>query len=299
MNTATDISATMRIHQPYPGLFAYYDGRIAGKRLHSAEPNWLDDGAYSLGVASFALVSGSQALVYDTHISLDHANAIRRHLESLGVTSIRVVMSHWHTDHVAGNGGFADCPILANSLTIETLKAKREVLENKTPPIKPVVMPTESFDRELTLTIGSWTVRLLQFDIHSADGTVLFIPALGVLLAGDTLEDTVTYISEPEHIDRHILDLKRMAELPIRRILPNHGAEEIIAAGGYPPSLIEANRAYLERLLARRDDPRLGDESLAVFAKPEISTGAIGYFAAYEEVHSQNIAVLRGAAPDE
>ena len=259
MGTTTDISATMRIHQPYPGLFAYYDGRIAGKRLHSPEPNWLDDGAYSLGVASFALVSGAQALVYDTHISLDHARSIRHHLEGLGVSSIRVVMSHWHTDHVAGNGGFADCPILANSLTIETLKAKRKVLENKTPPIKPVVMPTESFDGEMTLTIGSWTVQLLQFDIHSADGTVLFIPAMGVLLAGDTLEDTVTYISEPEHIDRHILDLKRMAELPIRHILPNHGAEEIIAAGGYPPSLIEANRLYLERLLARRDDPQLGD----------------------------------------
>ena len=298
MGTTTDISATMRIHQPYPGLFAYYDGRIAGKRLHSPEPNWLDDGAYSLGVASFALVSGAQALVYDTHISLDHARSIRHHLEGLGVSSIRVVMSHWHTDHVAGNGGFADCPILANSLTIETLKAKRKVLENKTPPIKPVVMPTESFDGEM-LTIGSWTVQLLQFDIHSADGTVLFIPAMGVLLAGDTLEDTVTYISEPEHIDRHILDLKRMAELPIRHILPNHGAEEIIAAGGYPPSLIEANRLYLERLLARRDDPQLGDESLAVFAEPEISSGAIVYFAPYEEVHRQNIAVLHGAPTDE
>ncbi len=299
MVSSADMSATMRIHQPYPGLFAYYDGRIAGKRLHSPEPNWLDDGAYSLGVASFALVSGHEALVYDTHISLDHARAIRRHLESLGVKSIRVVMSHWHTDHVAGNGGFADCPILANSLTIETLKAKREVLENKTPPIKPVVMPTESFDRQLTLTIGSWTVELLQFDIHSADGTVLFIPAMGVLLAGDTLEDTVTYISEPEHIHRHIHDLKRMAELPIRRILPNHGAEEIIAAGGYPPSLIKANRLYLERLRSRINDPHLGEDSLAVFAEPEISSGATIYFAPYEEVHRQNIAVLRGALPDE
>ena len=34
------------------------------------------------GVASYAIVSGSQALVYDTHISVDHAKAIRAHRNS-------------------------------------------------------------------------------------------------------------------------------------------------------------------------------------------------------------------------
>ncbi|MDZ7875001.1 MAG: MBL fold metallo-hydrolase [Rhizobium sp.] len=122
------LAETMRIHEPYPGLFAYYDGRILGKRLHSDKPNWLDDGAYSLGVASYAIVSGREALVYDTHISFDHARAIRSHLSGLGVTSIRVVLSHWHTDHVAGNAGFIDCPILSNTLTRNTLIEKRKVL---------------------------------------------------------------------------------------------------------------------------------------------------------------------------
>ena len=56
------LAGTMRIHEPYPGVFAYYDGRIEGKRLHSARPNWLDDGAYSLGVASYAIASGPEAL---------------------------------------------------------------------------------------------------------------------------------------------------------------------------------------------------------------------------------------------
>jgi cyclase len=293
------LAETMRIHEPYPGIFAYYDGRIAGKRLHSQEPNWLDDGAYSLGVASFAIVSGAQALVYDTHISLDHAAAIRAHLVSLGVTAIQVVMSHWHTDHVAGNGGFADCPILSNRLTLETLKAKRAVLEAKTPPIKPVVMPTETFEGETVRHVGEIEVRLMQFDIHSADGTVLFLPALDLLFAGDTLEDSVTYISEPEHVARHIVELDRLATLPIRRILPNHGAEEIIQAGGYPPSLIASNRDYLTRLTARIAEPALDTESLEAFLAPEIAKGSALYFAPYEEVHLQNIAVLRGAPADE
>ncbi len=293
------LAETMRIHEPYPGLYAYYDGRILGKRLHSDKPNWLDDGAYSLGVASYAIVSGQEALVYDTHISFDHARAIRSHLSSLGVTSIRVVLSHWHTDHVAGNAGFIDCPILSNKLTRDTLIEKRKVLVAKDPPINPVVMPTETFEGETVLKVGDITVKLMQFDIHSADGTVLLLPHLGVLLAGDTLEDTVTYISEPEKTARHIVELERLAGLDFVRILPNHGDEQVIASGGYPPSLVTATRDYLARLLSRIEDPALADESLESFIAPELRSGSLTYFAPYEAVHSQNIAVLKGAPADE
>ena len=294
-----NLAETMRIHEPYPGIFAYYDGRIEGKRLHSDKPNWLDDGAYSLGVASYAIVSGAEALVYDTHISFDHARAIRSHLSGLGVRNIRVVLSHWHTDHVAGNAGFIDCPILSNTLTRNTLIEKRKVLAEKDPPINPVVMPTETFEGETTLQVGEITVKLMQFDIHSADGTVLLLPHLGLLLAGDTLEDSVTYISEPEHTARHIAELDRLAALEFTRILPNHGDEQVIATGGYRSSLVTATRDYLNRLLARLDDPELDKESLRNFIAPELAAGTLTYFPPYEAVHKQNIAVLKGALPDE
>lgn len=293
------LAETMRIHEPYPGLYAYYDGRILGKRLHSDKPNWLDDGAYSLGVASYAIVSKREALVYDTHISFDHARAIRSHLSSLGVTSIRVVLSHWHTDHVAGNAGFIDCPILSNKLTRDTLIEKRKVLVAKDPPINPVVMPTETFAGEMTLEVGDITMKLMQFDIHSADGTILLLPHLGVLLAGDTLEETVTYISEPNNTSRHIAELDRLATLDFVRILPNHGDEQVIASGGYPPSLVTATRDYLTRLLMRLDEPGLSDESLQSFIAPELAAGTLTYFAPYEAVHSQNIAALKGVSADD
>lgn len=289
----TDLAATLRILEPYPGLYAYYDGRIAGKRLHSPERNWLDDGAYSLGVASYAIISDSEALVYDTHISLDHAHAIRRHLEGLGVSRICVVLSHWHTDHIAGNAVFADCEIIANRLTAQAMIDNAAVLAAKTPPIDPVVMPNSLFNERLELEVGKRTVELLQFDIHSADGTVLFLPDIGVLLAGDTLEDTVTYISEPEHTLRHIEELDRLAELPIRHILPNHGSEERIGGGGYAPDLIQANRDYLMRLTETIGDPDLDKTSLADFIAPELAHGSVIYFEPYERVHRDNIAALR------
>jgi cyclase len=293
----TDMTATLRILQPHPGIFAYYDGRIAGKRLHAETANWLDDGAYSLGVASYAVVDGGEALVYDTHISLPHGRAIRAHLEMLGVTSIRVVLSHWHKDHIAGNAVFADCEIIARSLTAERLVQNRAKIKNANPPILPAVLPTTTFDGELDLTVGSRRVELLPFAIHSADGTVLWLPEDELLLAGDTLEDTVTYIAEASELSTHIAELDRLKTLPIARILPCHGDPDRIAAGGYRPNLIDANRAYLERLLQAVTAGVAIDPSLESFVAEEIASQAILYFAPYEEVHASNIAAVTAAFP--
>lgn len=283
--------ATLRILEPYPGVFAYYDGRIEGKRLHSQGPNWLDDGAYALGIASYAVADGDEALVYDTHISLDHAQAIRAHLEGLGFTAIRVVLSHWHDDHIAGNGVFADCKIIALRRTAELLAANREKIESADPPIAPLVMPNQLFEGRLDLTVGARRVELHHFDIHSADGNILWLPDIRILFAGDTLEDTITYVSEAEHIAAHIGELERMRSWPIHRILPNHGAPDRIAAGGYEMSLIAANKRYLERLAKASSEERLTD-----FIADDIASGAVTYFEPYEAVHQENIAAVKGVA---
>lgn len=286
----SDMTSTLRIFEPYPGIFAYYDGRIEGRRLHSAEPNWLDDAAYGLGVASYAIVDGGEALVYDTHISLSHAQAIRAHLEALGVTSIRVVLSHSHVDHVAGNAAFADCEIIALQATADLLAANREKLAAREPPLSPLVLPNRVFERRLVLSVGARRVELHHFEIHSADGNVLWLPDDGLLLAGDTVEDTVTYIAEPARVVEHVRGLERLRAWPIRRILPSHGDAARIAAGGYEPSLIDANRRYLQRLL----DPvtRRSGGSLKAFVADDLASGAILYFEPYEAVHSKNIAAL-------
>ncbi|CDZ61914.1 Putative bifunctional enzyme HhdD isomerase + cyclase/dehydrase [Neorhizobium galegae bv. orientalis] len=291
----SEMTSTLRILEPYPGIFAYYDGRVPGKRLHAKTANWLDDGAYSLGVASYAIVDHGEALVYDTHISLDHAKAIRTHLERLGVTTIRVVLSHWHKDHIAGNAIFSDCEIIALRLTAETLKENREKIESANPPISPLVLPTTLFDGRLELTVGTRRIELHHFAIHSADGNVVWMPDERLLLAGDTLEDTVTYISEAAEIGSHIAELARMASWPIAKILPAHGDAERIASGGYGPDLIDANRAYLRHMAGAIAAGQDIDPSLESFVEEEVASGAVLYFAPYEEVHASNIAAVRAA----
>lgn len=289
--TIAPMGSTLRILRPAPHVLAFYDGRVPGVRAYAETPNWLDDGAYALGICSFAVVDGTEALIYDTHISLEHARIIRRTLEDAGVRHMRVVLSHWHDDHVAGNAVFADCEIIANRLTAEILAAHRPQMESATPPICPLVLPNRLFEGTLALTVGAVPVELRQMDIHSRDGTVALLPG-GVLLAGDTLEDPITYVDEPDRLSRHLEGLAEMARWPLARILPNHGAEAVIAAGGYGPALIGATRIYVEALLAAQADPARAEPDLRTLLAPQFAAGTLRYFPPYEAVHHGNLVAV-------
>ena len=275
----------LRVFEPHPGILAFYDGRVAGHRFADG-PNWVDDGALSLGIASYALIAGAQAIVYDTHVSVPHGRFIRQALADRGVTEIRVVLSHWHLDHVAGTEAFADCQVIANARTLAHLTARQAGIEAGTdhglPAIKPLILPDLVFEGCMTLDLGEERVELIEANIHSDDATVLWLPDRGILLAGDTVEDCVTYVGAPEDFEIHLADLARLEALGAAWVLPNHGAAQVIAAGGYGPGLLAATADYIQHLQA--DDPRPMAEIIA----PWLNNGTLRYFEPYEAVHSQN-----------
>lgn len=282
-------TATLRVLEPAPKILAFYDGRIAGARLHSPTWNWLDDAAYTLGIASYAVVDGSDALIYDTHISLDHARWIRSELERRGVTSIRVVLSHHHKDHVAGTEVFADCEIIAGNKTAMALVEKEESYSKSDPPINPVIMPTTVFEGEMKLSVGTTDIELRPLDIHSHDGVALVIPKSRILLAGDALEDSVTFVAEPERLEIHLAELDRLSTWDIAAILPCHGDPDRIAQGGYDNSFITATKQYVAKLLQFRDEAELTELTLWEFAKDWFEDASLIYYKAYEAVHQDNL----------
>jgi glyoxylase-like metal-dependent hydrolase (beta-lactamase superfamily II) len=285
----------LRVLEPHPNVLAFYDGRVPGYRFASGS-NWVDDGALSLGIASYAIIDGSEALVYDTHVSVPHAQAIREVLAARGVRRFTVALSHWHLDHVAGNEVFAGCEIIACNRTAENLAAHRSTIEAGTydgpPPIRPLVMPSRTFEGRLSISIGNLTADLLQFDIHSDDGVVVWLGQDRLLLAGDTLEDTVTYVAEPDHLSRHLPELDRLAGLSPARILPNHGSSDRIASGGYGHDLIAATARYVGELLAMKTKPERRTMPLGDLVADDVRSGALEYFEGYEAVHQRNIACV-------
>jgi cyclase len=279
----------VRTLRPTPEIYALYDGRVEGYRFSEAS-NWVDEGALSLGICSYAIVDGDEALIYDTHVSVEHARYVRRTLEREGVTRFTVLLSHWHLDHVAGTAAFADCEILAGRETAELLTRHRRAIQAGThrgpPAIDPLVPPTRVLSGRSTFAIGRLEVELIPVNIHSRDATVVWLPERRVLLAGDTMEDTVTFVAEPEQLRAHGADLERLAALRPERILPNHGDPDVIAAGGYSDGLIRATRQYIDSLL-REPDAREGE--LRELMAEALEAGWITYFAPYEAVHRHNL----------
>ena len=282
----------LRIFEPHPGVLAFYDGRITGQRF-AAFDNWVDNGAIELGIASYAILSGTHALVYDTHVSVPHALAIRAELTARGVGQITVVLSHWHLDHVAGTEAFAECEVIANTRTAALLAEHKAGIEDAThhgpPAINPLILPTRTFSGRMTLTIGRQRVDLIAANIHSDDATVLWLPDRRLLFAGDTVEDCVTYIGEPADLSIHLADLDRLAALGPSRILPNHGHPDVIAAGGYGPGLIAATQRYIRWL---REVPH-ADVPMTDVIGADVAAGILRPFAPYEAVHAQNVARVR------
>jgi glyoxylase-like metal-dependent hydrolase (beta-lactamase superfamily II) len=289
----------LRVLRPAAGVFAFYDGRVDGYRF-DARPNWVDDGALSLGIASYAIVSGASALVYDTHVSVEHGRWIRGVLEDAGVRTFTVVLSHWHLDHVAGTGAFGDCEVIACERTADLLAANREAIVSSSlegpPAIDPLVLPTTTFRDLLELEIGELHVELLHTDIHSDDATVVWWPDRELLLCGDTMEDTVTYVGEPENLRTHRANLDGLRRLRPKRILPNHGDPDVIAAGGYADGLIGATEQYIDFLLRSRGDASLGQLTLREVVAA-LGNDALHYYAPYEDVHRQNLEVVRRRRP--
>jgi glyoxylase-like metal-dependent hydrolase (beta-lactamase superfamily II) len=179
------------------------------------------------------------------------------------------------------------------------LTQRKSAIENGTssgpPVIKPLILPTQTFEGRMQLQVGSLTIDLIEANIHSDDATVLWLPSQRLLLAGDTLEDTVTYVGEPENFDIHLADLDRLWALNPERILPNHGDPEIIALGGYEKTFIRANQQYIRILKRIVTEPELRGKPLRDIIAGPLEAGWVNLFEPYEAIHRQNIDVVLAA----
>lgn len=273
-------------------LIAFYDGRNT-LRL-SPEPNWVDDAANKLGVATYAIHHGHEAIVFDTFPTIDQAQWQRSTLEGMGITHFTVVTSHWHNDHIAGNEVYQDSEIVMTARGLQLMTDLKADLEAGTtlfgpPAIDPVILPTRTYVGSMVLELGDIRVELRQINIHSPDETVIVLPADRLLLSGDTTEDTETFMVEFADLKIHAENLRRMKRwTDFNRILPNHGDPKRIAAGGYDKSFITATADYIENMVAGAKKRGFLDAPLEDFAGKGLRRCDVSLFEPYREVHEFN-----------
>ena len=292
------LQSEIRVIEINDNIIAFYTGRD-DKRI-SMDWNWLDDGAMKLGIATYAIHSGDKAVVWDSFTSVEQAQWVRDYMETRGIKRFTLFLSHWHPDHIAGNAVYSDSDIIASAPTYQAMAKFKEGLENGTllgpPGIKPLVLPTVGYEKSTHYYLNDIVLQVFNINIHSVDSTVMYLPKYKTLLAGDTLEDTITYIAEPESLPEHVNNLGELLEIenyfgvgPLEHIYPNHGDPKVIATGGYNSTLIQATMAYIMKMvLHSRDDDYL-EKSLKFFIQDSLDKGWLNYFAPYEEAHRENL----------
>ena len=293
MTRAGAADMNMRVFQINDHLISFYIGRPAMAAHASDSPNWAADDALNVGVSTYVIHRGDRALVYDTFPVAEPAKWVRDYLAKAGIKHFTLVNSHWHLDHVAGNAVYVDADRIATSATIHLLSEKQAAIEAGSewgpPAIKPLVLPNIGINAETEYYVGDIKVELRPVKIHSDDGLVIYLPSDRILLAGDTLEDTVTFIAEPEHVIEHYNNMRQLKQWNIDRIFPNHGNPEVIAHGGYRTTLIDATLHYLREVILRSHDPNYTSGTLEDYVGDSAKKGWVSIWWAYRQPHKNNL----------
>jgi len=299
---ANAATMNMRVFAINDHLWCFYDGRPPQSQVDPKDHNWADFGANNVGVATYVIHQGDHALVYDTFPSVHQAQWVRDYLAKAGIHHFIAVNSHWHLDHVGGNAVYADSDLIATAKTRQNLidhKADIESGKYAGPPaIAPLIIPNLAITANTTYFVGDIKVELRPVNIHSADGLVIYLPGDRILLAGDTLEDTVTFISEPAGIPDQYRNLLAMRQWGFTRIYPNHGNPDVIAKGGYPLALIDTTRAYLRRMVEHAHDPDYLTQPIEPYITDAVKAGTVSLWWAYVDAHHENLAKVSGAYKD-
>ena len=155
----------------------------------------------------------SFTIVVDSTIATKTAASFRKSLESTIASPIRkLVLTHYHSDHVLGLPAFRDCDVIA-SASYCTL---RRTVKDK---------PTITFEKSLVLEDGEWRVEVVHAGGHTLDSSYVYFPQEKTLFSGDLIfAQTFFYAGDPTfNPDAWVEALKRFRTMDVHTIVPGHG----------------------------------------------------------------------------
>lgn len=164
--------------------------------------------------------------------------------------------THADWDHVWGNAAVADRPIIAHTNALARLRApeaaawlrEKSAVEERFGSVR-LVEPSITFDDELALHGGDLTLRLIHTPGHTDDHIAVWIPEIGLCLAGDAAEEPIPEVtsSRPDDLVQMRESLQRLTQLRPEIVLPSHGETTDLA-------VLARNLDYFERLAHRVDE---------------------------------------------
>ncbi len=169
------------------------------------------------------------ALAVDAGIDDAEGASVRSAAESLGRPSLKLVLTHGHTDHALGSTAFRGCDIIGRPGIVRQMADQLEAWAERSGETAAGLSlrlgwPTIVIDGEATLDLGGRQVRLLDTPGHAPDALCVWDAEQGVLFGGDTI---VTAIP-PAFSDGDSATLERtlrdLAQLGATTLVPGHGS---------------------------------------------------------------------------
>jgi glyoxylase-like metal-dependent hydrolase (beta-lactamase superfamily II) len=131
--------------------------------------------------SGLVLVTGEGALVIDPAMTCT-ATWLRDEIrQRFNVSVTYVVLTHAHADHISGAQIFQNdgAIVVANQRAVEPIVGERI----------PTALPDRTFDKEMTITLGGETVRLVRVaPSHSDSMTMVLFPGQKALQCTDVCE---------------------------------------------------------------------------------------------------------------
>jgi glyoxylase-like metal-dependent hydrolase (beta-lactamase superfamily II) len=224
-------------------------------------------------VDAFIVVSERYVVLVDTLINPQTAAAMLRIARErlTGGRQLLAVNTHADWDHCWGNQLFAGpdaihpAPIIASRACAERFRATEDVwgalarMREREPgrfdDVRPTP-PTIIFDDRLLIDGGDLTLELFPTPGHQPDHIAIFIPEIGMLLAGDAAELPFPFVESAAALPALRDSLARMAALHPTAALYCHAP---VISG---PELLQANIAYFDEV-ERRCRAALAHRALA------------------------------------
>jgi len=183
------------------------------------------------------------AVAIDASMYPSVAKEFRTYIErTTGTPITKLILTHYHGDHVFGNQIFNDCQIISSRALATRMREvaasqwTREKLEEAAK-MRPdsygrldldsleITFPTEVFDESFKLMDERFEIVVKKVGGHTVGSAYAYFPTERVLFAGDLIfAQTFPWGGDPTaDPDEWIAALKEFQQMDIKKIIPGHG----------------------------------------------------------------------------
>jgi glyoxylase-like metal-dependent hydrolase (beta-lactamase superfamily II) len=229
----------------------------------------LSDNAYAYTAEgdpnSGVVVGDDGVMVIDAQATPAMAEDVIRRVRTVTDKPIKyVVLSHYHAVRVLGASAYEAREIIASQATYEMIKERgKEDMASEigrfprlfrgAEAIPGLTWPTMTFDRELTLWMGSLEVRLIHVGAgHTRGDTIVWLPSQKVLFSGDLVEFNAGIYTGDAHLQEWPESLEQLRALRPDKLVPGRGPALMTAADSV--KAIEFTQNFVRALYASAKD---------------------------------------------